>query len=45
MSKSSKKDKDQNDGQLIIEEKIVKVNGEVTIRKYAKNRFLGKVPI
>ena len=31
------------DAQLIVEEKIVKVNGETTIRKYAKGRFLGKV--
>ena len=31
------------EGQLIVEEKIVKVNGEMTIRKYAKGRFLGKV--
>ncbi len=31
------------DSQLIVEEKIVKVNGETTIRKYAKGRFLGKV--
>ncbi len=31
------------DGQLVVEEKIVKVNGEMTIRKYAKGRFLGKV--
>eukprot|EP00831_Metopus_contortus_P077954 TRINITY_DN7442_c0_g2_i3.p1 TRINITY_DN7442_c0_g2~~TRINITY_DN7442_c0_g2_i3.p1 ORF type:complete len:396 (-),score=49.89 TRINITY_DN7442_c0_g2_i3:696-1883(-) len=30
------------DQQLIVEEKIVKVNGETTIRKYAKGRFLGK---
>ena len=29
--------------QLIVEEKIVKVNGETTVRKYAKGRFLGKV--
>ena len=31
------------EGQLVVEEKIVKVNGEMTIRKYAKGRFLGKV--
>ena len=31
------------DQQLIIEEKIVKANGEVAIKKYAKSRFLGKV--
>ncbi len=33
------------DPQLIVEEKIVKVNGETTVRKYAKGRFLGKVLI
>jgi hypothetical protein len=32
-----------SDSQMIVEEKIVKVNGETTIRKYAKGRFLGKV--
>jgi len=32
-----------SDPQLIVEEKIVKVNGETTVRKYAKGRFLGKV--
>ena len=31
------------DSQLIVEEKIVKVNGETTVRKYTKGRFLGKV--
>ena len=31
------------DPQLIVEERIVKVNGEITVRKYAKGRFLGKV--
>ena len=33
------------DPQLIVEERIVKVNGEITVRKYAKGRFLGKVKI
>ncbi len=33
----------EGDGQLTVEEKIVKVNGEMTTRKYAKGRFLGKV--
>jgi len=31
------------DPQLIVEEKVVKVNGEVNVKKYAKGRFLGKV--
>jgi len=35
--------KDKNEGPLIIEERIMKVNGEISIRKYAKNRLLGKV--
>jgi len=29
--------------QIIVDEKITKVNGETTIRKYSKGRFLGKV--
>jgi hypothetical protein len=33
----------QSDQQLIVEEKIVKVGGETTVRKYVKGRFLGKV--
>ncbi len=32
------------DQQLIVEEKIVKANGECVIKKYSKGRFLGKVP-
>ncbi len=32
-----------SDSQFIVEERIVKVNGEITVRKYAKGRFLGKV--
>jgi hypothetical protein len=32
-----------SDPQLIVEEKIVKVSGETTVRKYSKGRFLGKV--
>ena len=32
-----------SDQQLIVEEKIVKVGGETTVRKYSKGRFLGKV--
>ena len=31
------------DAQLIVEEKLLKVNGETAIRKYSKIRFLGKV--
>lgn len=33
------------DQQLIVEEKVTKVNGEIAIKKYAKGRFLGKVLI
>lgn len=44
MTATTKKANDlDNEGQYIIEERIVKVNGEMTIRKYAKGRFLGKV--
>jgi len=43
MTSLSKKGKEADGSQLIVEEKIVKVNGEMTIRKYAKNKFLGKV--
>jgi len=43
MTSLSKKGKEGDGSQLIVEEKIVKVNGEMTIRKYAKNSFLGKV--
>ena len=32
-----------SDIQLIVEEKIVKPDGEVIIKKYSKGRFLGKV--
>ena len=34
-----------NDTQLIVEERIVKVNGEISIRKYAKGKFIGKVDL
>jgi len=41
---SAKKENDfTNDTQLIVEERIVKVNGEISIRKYAKGKFIGKV--
>ena len=43
MQSKQRSDLDE-DGQLIVEEKIVKINGEMTIRKYVKSRFLGKVP-
>merc|ERR1711964_810710 len=39
----TKKPTDFNlDNTQIIEEKIVKVNGDVVIKKYAKGRYLGK---
>ena len=28
---------------LIVEEKLIKVNGEASIKKYTKGKFLGKV--
>jgi len=31
------------DPQLIVEEKIVKENGEILVKKYLKGRYLGKV--
>lgn len=31
-----------NEGQIIVEERIVKANGETSVRKYIKGRFLGK---
>ena len=41
---SKKPDNDfTNDAQLYVEERIVKVNGEITVRKYAKGKFIGKV--
>jgi len=30
------------EGQTIVEERIVKANGESSVRKYIKGRFLGK---
>lgn len=45
MSNNTKKPKEQDDALYIVEERIIKVNGEMTIRKYAKNCFLGKVGI
>ena len=42
-SKNSNKNDFTVDPQFIVEEKVVKVNGEITIKKYAKGRFLGKV--
>jgi polo-like kinase 1 len=33
---------ENSDAQIIVEEKIVKVTGEVQIRKYNKGRLLGK---
>jgi polo-like kinase 1 len=30
------------EGQTIVEEKIVKFNGDIVVKKYLKGRFLGK---
>eukprot|EP00357_Protocruzia_adherens_P032235 CAMPEP_0115018538 /NCGR_PEP_ID=MMETSP0216-20121206/28876_1 /TAXON_ID=223996 /ORGANISM="Protocruzia adherens, Strain Boccale" /LENGTH=581 /DNA_ID=CAMNT_0002389773 /DNA_START=88 /DNA_END=1830 /DNA_ORIENTATION=- len=35
-------DKGSQDPQVIVEEKIVKPNGDIVIKKYSKGRFLGK---
>lgn len=44
MLSSKKNDKDlASEQQLIIEERVVKSDGDVSIKKYAKGRFLGKV--
>jgi len=37
------KQKDPTEQQILIEEKKTKADGEVTIKKYIKGRFLGKV--
>ena len=37
------KQKDPTEQQILIEEKRTKPDGEVTIKKYIKGRFLGKV--
>ena len=34
---------DKIDAQIIVEEKIVKLNGEIQIRKYQKGRLLGTI--
>ena len=39
--KEKKVDKN-SDEQVIVEEKISKVNGESTIKRYAKGKYLGK---
>ena len=31
-----------NDEQVLVEEKVVKFNGDVTIKKYIRGKFLGK---
>ncbi len=38
----SEKIKNEQDNQQIIEEKIIKVTGDIQIRKYLKGKFLGK---
>lgn len=41
---SARMDKDINagDGQIIVEEKVVRFNGDISIKKYLKGKFLGK---
>lgn len=33
------------ESQLIVEEKVVRADGETTTRKYVKGRFLGKASL
>lgn len=40
--KSSRKSGEESDAGSIIEEKVIKVNGEVAARRYSKGKFLGK---
>ena len=40
---SSSKAKDGKDEEyVIVEEKVVKYNGEIAVKKYQRGRFLGK---
>lgn len=32
----------KDEGQIIVEEKVVKFNGDICIKKYLKGKFLGK---
>ena len=41
-SRQSRRAHDVDSGTTQIEEKIVKVNGDVATRRYTKGRFLGK---
>lgn len=41
-SRGTRRSRDLEPGTTQIEEKIVKVNGDVATRKYTKGRFLGK---
>jgi hypothetical protein len=43
MSSSKPSDALISENHQIVEEKIVKTNGEHIVKKYAKGRFLGKV--
>lgn len=41
-SKSSRKSGSEEAEQGVVEERVVKVNGEVSLRRYSKGKFLGK---
>jgi polo-like kinase 1 len=40
-SKESSRPK-ETEAQVIVEEKVVKFNGDICVKKYVKGRFLGK---
>jgi len=40
--KSSRKSGEESDVGVLVEEKVIKVNGEVAVRRYTKGKFLGK---
>ncbi len=42
MEEAKQPEKEANLDQAIIEEKITKTNGEVTIKKYSKGKALGR---
>ena len=43
MKKTSSRGKEQADApQIVVEEKVVKYNGDIYVKKYQRGRFLGK---
>jgi polo-like kinase 1 len=41
-SRQSNRRPEQEEPQVIVEEKVVKFNGDICVKKYVKGRFLGK---